>query len=74
MNGLIFRFNQIVIPPSFQNTVINAAHCLGHLGMTKTKQILREKYWFPDMNKMTEGLLRVAMNVNFLPNSTDTNL
>ena len=34
MNGLIFRFNQIVTLPSFQNTVIKAAHSLGHLGMT----------------------------------------
>ena len=57
MNGLICRFNQIVIPPSLQNTVIKAAHSLGHLGMTKTKQMLREKYWFPDMNKMTERVV-----------------
>ena len=58
MNGLIFRFNQIVIPPSLQNTVIRAAHSLGHLGMTKTKQMLREKYWFPEMNKMTERVVK----------------
>ena len=57
MNGLIFRFNQILIPPSLQNTVIKAAHSLGHLGMTKTKQMLREKYWFPEMNKMTERVV-----------------
>ena len=25
--------------------------------MTKTKQILREKYWFPEMNKMTENIV-----------------
>ena len=57
MNGLIFRFNQIVIPSCLQQTVITAAHSLGHLGMTKTKQMLREKYWFPDMNKMTENVV-----------------
>ena len=57
MNGLIFRFNQIVIPSCLQQTVIKAAHSLGHLGMTKTKQMLREKYWFPDMNKMTENVV-----------------
>ena len=57
MNGLIFRFNQIVIPQKHQHTVIKAAHSLGHLGMTKTKQMLREKYWFPEMNKMTENVI-----------------
>ena len=25
--------------------------------MTKTKQMLREKYWFPDMNKMTKRVV-----------------
>ena len=57
MNGLIFRFNLIVILPSLQDTVIKAAHRLGHLGMTKTKLMLRGKYWFPDMNKMTERVV-----------------
>ena len=57
MNGLIFRLNQIVIPSKLQNTVIKAAHSLGHLGMSKTKQMLREKYWFPEMNTMTENVV-----------------
>ena len=25
--------------------------------MTKTKQMLREKYWFPEMNKMSERVV-----------------
>ena len=54
MNGLIYKLNPIVIPSKLQNTVIKAAHSLGHMGMCKTKQMLREKYWLPKMNKMTE--------------------
>ena len=27
---------------------------MGHLGKTKTKQMLREKYWFPLMNSMID--------------------
>ena len=57
MNGLIFRFNQIVIPSCLQRKVIKAAHSLGHMGMTKTKQMLREKYGFPELNKMTEDIV-----------------
>ena len=56
-DGLIFRLNQIIIPMKLQHTVIKAAHSLGHLGMTKTKQMLRQKYWFPQMNKMVEHIV-----------------
>ena len=56
-DGLIFRLNQIIIPMKMQHTVIKAAHSLGHLGMTKTKQMLRQKYWFPQMNKMVEHIV-----------------
>jgi hypothetical protein len=35
---------------------VKAAHHLGHLGMTKTKRMLREKYWFPTMNTMVEQI------------------
>ena len=55
--GLIFRNKQIVIPRRLQRKVIKAAHSLGHLGMTKTKQMLREKYWFPRMDMMIEDLI-----------------
>ena len=57
VDGLIFRLSLIVIPACLQRAVIKAAHSLGRLGMTKTKQMLREKYWFPEMNKMTEGIV-----------------
>ena len=56
-DGLVFRLNQIIIPGKLRRTVIKAAHSLGHLGMTKTKQMLRQKYWFPEMNKMVEQLV-----------------
>ena len=39
-----------------QHTVIKTSHSLGHLGMTKTKQMLRQKHWFPQMNKMVEHI------------------
>ena len=48
VDGLIFRLNQIIIPEKLRKSVIKTAHSLGHLGMTKTKQMLRQKYWFPE--------------------------
>ena len=41
--GLIFRERRIVLPPALQRKVVKLGHSLGHLGKTKTKQMLREK-------------------------------
>ena len=41
--GPVFRLNQIIVPRTLQEKVIKAAHNMDHLGMTKTKQMLREK-------------------------------
>ena len=56
--GLVFRLNQIIVPKTLQDKVINTAHNMGHFGMTKTKQMLREKYWFPTMNSMIEETIK----------------
>jgi len=50
--GMIFRMEKIILPANVQQKIIKSAHSLGHLGMTKTKQMLREKYWFPVMNHL----------------------
>ena len=52
--GLIFRERRIVLPPTLQRKVVKLGHSLGHLGKTKTKQMLREKYWFPPMNSIID--------------------
>lgn len=44
MKMLLFRLDPIVIPTSLWKRVINAAHSMGHLGITKTKQVLRARY------------------------------
>ena len=56
--GLVSRLNQIIVPRTLQENVIKATHNMGHLGMTKTKQMLREKYWFPTMNYMVEEMIK----------------
>ena len=50
--GMIFRMERIILPAKLQQKIIKSAHTLGHLGTTKTKQMLREKYWFPGMNHL----------------------
>ena len=56
-DGIVFRLAQIVIPRRLQKKVIRAAHSQGHLGMSKFKQMTREKYWFQNMNSMIETLV-----------------
>jgi hypothetical protein len=46
--------NHIVIPTTLQQRVVNIAH-EGHMGIVKTKQLLREKVWFPAMNNLVES-------------------
>ena len=43
----------MVIPTSLQKQVINIYH-EGHLGIVKTKQLLRSRVWFPVIDKSVE--------------------
>lgn len=44
VQGLIFRMDRIILSSHFQQKVIKTAHALGHLGITKTKQMIGAKY------------------------------
>ena len=55
--GLIFRERRIVLPPALKREVVKLEHSLRHLGITKTKKMLREKYWFPLMNSMIDAAI-----------------
>ena len=52
--GLIFSERRIVLPAALQRKVVKLGHGIGHLGKTKTKLMLREKYWFPLLNSMID--------------------
>ena len=46
--------DRIVIPEKLQRKIIQVGHKLGHLGSTKTKQLLCNKYWFPQMSTLID--------------------
>ncbi|MCG8046730.1 MAG: RNase H-like domain-containing protein [Candidatus Thiodiazotropha endolucinida] len=50
---ILLRGTRLVIPLSLQNHVVNLAHA-GHLGIVKTKTLLREKVWFPYIDSLVE--------------------
>ena len=55
-DDLVLKSNRIVIPAELQNHVISLAH-LGHLGIVKTKGLLRTKVYFPNLDKLVENYL-----------------
>ena len=51
--NLILRGTRLVIPKSLHEHVVNLAH-EGHQGLVKTKSLLREKVWFPNIDRLVE--------------------
>jgi len=60
--SLILRGTHIVIPQSLQEHIINLAH-VGHQGLVKTNSLLREKVWFPNIDKLVEFKISRAAHV-----------
>jgi len=52
---IILRGSRIVLPASLRQHALNIAH-EGHQGLVKTKQLLREKVWFPGIDMMAKQL------------------
>lgn len=51
--GVVIRGHQLVNPTSLQEQVISICH-EGHLGIVKTKQLLRSRVWLPGIDKSVE--------------------
>jgi transposase InsO family protein len=58
--GLILNGLRLVIPTTLQNQIINIAH-EGHLGIVKTKRLLRSKVWFPNIDVCVEAKIQNCM-------------
>ena len=57
VDGVILRDIKIIAPTRLQRKIVKTAHKLSHLGITKTKQMLRKKYWFSAMNNLVEQII-----------------
>ena len=56
-DGIVLRGCRICIPQSRQDQAVQLAH-QGHQGVTKTKSLIREKVWFPSIDKMVEDRVK----------------
>ncbi|CAF0872845.1 unnamed protein product [Brachionus calyciflorus] len=54
--GAVMRGNRIIFPDILKSKIINLAHD-GHQGITRTKQLLRSKVWFPNIDSMVEKII-----------------
>lgn len=54
VGGLVVRGPRIVVPRMLRDKVVKLAH-EGHQGITKTKEYLRTRVWFPGLDKMVEA-------------------
>ena len=55
--GIILRNNRIVIPDALRPRIIQLAH-EGHQGITKVKQHLRQRVWWPGIDIQAERYVR----------------
>ena len=56
-DNILLRGKNVVIPASLINQVVALAHEV-HQGIVKTKELLRSKVWFPQMNDIAESAVR----------------
>ncbi|CAB4022735.1 PREDICTED: uncharacterized protein K02A2.6-like [Paramuricea clavata] len=55
-HGVILRGTRIVIPAALQQRAIDIAHET-HLGIEKTKSLIREKIWFPQIDNQVKNTI-----------------
>jgi hypothetical protein len=59
-NNVVLRGTRLVIPSSLVQRVIQLAH-EGHQGQAKTKALIREHVWFPEMDKKVRAELEKCL-------------
>ena len=57
---LYLMSDRIVVPAALQERIVDLAH-EGHLGIVKTKALLRQKLWFPCMDKMVGNKIKTCL-------------
>jgi transposase InsO family protein len=59
LGQIVMRGNRIILPESLWKQTLSLAH-EGHQGITRTKARLREKVWWPNMDKQVEQLVKAC--------------
>ena len=70
--GLILRVDRIIPPESLKDKIIRIAHQQGHLGISKTKEMLCRKNWFATMNSRIETIVSTCFDCQTATNTHHT--
>ena len=65
-NGIVLRGQRMVLPSSLRERALKLAHST-HMGMTRTKQFIRSKLWWPGLDNDVEEMIKrctVCLAVN----------
>ena len=57
---IIMRYDRIIVPRELTGVIVNLAH-ESHQGITRTKQRLRELYWWPLMDKQVMAVVNSCL-------------
>lgn len=63
--------HRYIVPVSLRSTVVHLAHDT-HQGVVRTKQRLRELYWWPQMDKMVESIISACITCQLNDKSAKT--
>jgi hypothetical protein len=58
--GLLLRGTRIVMPKCLRHQTLSLAH-EGHQGIVRTKQLLRQKVWWPGIDAEAETLVKTCL-------------
>lgn len=58
-NGIVMRGDQVVLPNSLRSRALKLAHS-SHMGMTKMKQYLRLRVWWPGLDGDVDSMVRAC--------------
>ena len=67
-SDIVLKNSCIVVPTVLRKKAISLAH-EGHQGLVKTKQLLREKVWFPGIDQLAKRTIETCLACQ--ANSTD---
>ncbi|XP_055590264.1 uncharacterized protein K02A2.6-like [Uranotaenia lowii] len=67
-NEIVLRNDRIVVPVNLRQRVLSLAH-IGHPGIERTKQRLRSKVWWPNVDKDAEKMVKSCLDCQLVTGS-----
>lgn len=68
VNEIVMRTDRIVVPISLRKRILKLAH-IGHPGIERTKQRIRGKVWWPNVDKEVEKAVKSCLECQLVSNS-----